>query len=123
MPSSKVDGNDFFAVYAATAEAVARARRGEGPASLELLTCRYYGHVEGDPQRYRAKDEIKGLREKNDCLQRFRNRVTRDRLLSAERLSVIDDEVDKLISSSVKLAQSASLPATETALTDVYNSY
>jgi pyruvate dehydrogenase E1 component alpha subunit len=123
MPAIKVDGNDFFAVYTATSEAVAAARKGHGPASLELLTCRYYGHVEGDPQRYRAKGEVKLLREKNDCLKRFRDRVTLEGALPSERLSAIDDEIESLISSAVALSKAAPRPAAETAFTDVYNSY
>ena len=45
MPGIHVDGMDVFAVYDATAQAVARARAGEGPTLIECETYRYYGHT------------------------------------------------------------------------------
>ncbi|MGL4650843.1 MAG: thiamine pyrophosphate-dependent dehydrogenase E1 component subunit alpha, partial [Caldilineaceae bacterium] len=41
VPGVTVDGNDIEAVYAATAEAVARARRREGPTLIEAKTYRW----------------------------------------------------------------------------------
>ena len=59
IPTEEVDGQDVRAVYAATAQLVARARGGAGPAFLLCNTYRYYGHHVGDIQRayYRAKEE------------------------------------------------------------------
>lgn len=45
MPSVVVDGNDVEAMYRASVEAVARARRGEGPTLIEARTFRWRGHV------------------------------------------------------------------------------
>ena len=58
IPGLTVDGNDVLAVSAATAAAVGRARRGEGPSLLEARTIRWQGHFEGDPQGYRDKSEV-----------------------------------------------------------------
>lgn len=58
MPGEHVDGNDVEAVRAAAFEAVARARRGDGPSLLECATYRWSGHYEGDPERYRSADEV-----------------------------------------------------------------
>jgi TPP-dependent pyruvate/acetoin dehydrogenase alpha subunit len=44
MPGRTVDGQDVLAVYDATQEAVARARRGEGPTLLECKTYRFLPH-------------------------------------------------------------------------------
>lgn len=53
MPGVLVDGNDLFAVYAATAQAVDRARRGAGPTLIETLTYRMGPHnTADDPTRY-----------------------------------------------------------------------
>ena len=64
----RVDGNDVLAVYRVTSEAVARARRGEGPTLIEALTYRLGPHTtaddasryrdEGDVERWRAFDPI-----------------------------------------------------------------
>jgi pyruvate dehydrogenase E1 component alpha subunit len=58
IPGVTVDGQDVEAVYAAAAQAVARARAGEGPTLLECLTYRYFGHSKGDvDRRYRSREE------------------------------------------------------------------
>src|SRR5216683_3238861 len=44
IPAARVDGNDLLAVYEAVGEAVARARRGEGPSCVEAVTYRWGGH-------------------------------------------------------------------------------
>jgi TPP-dependent pyruvate/acetoin dehydrogenase alpha subunit len=52
IPGVEVDGNDVHAVHDATAEAVARARRGEGPTLLEAHTFRVDGHAVHDGAEY-----------------------------------------------------------------------
>jgi len=52
MPGVEVDGTDVLAVYDATAEAVARARGGEGPSLIEAVTMRMHGHAEHDAADY-----------------------------------------------------------------------
>ncbi len=47
IPGVTVDGQDAVAVY----EAVARARRGEGPSLVETKTCRFHDHAFGPPER------------------------------------------------------------------------
>lgn len=58
MPGVRVDGNDVRAMYAATSEAVARARSGDGPTFIEALTYRHKGHSRTDPGTYRPKEEV-----------------------------------------------------------------
>jgi TPP-dependent pyruvate/acetoin dehydrogenase alpha subunit len=56
MPGVKVDGTDALAVHDAVAEAVARARSGEGPSLVEAETMRMHGHAEHDPADYVLKE-------------------------------------------------------------------
>ena len=58
IASEVVDGNDVLAVRSAATSAVERARRGEGPTFLELLTYRHYGHSRSDPGHYRPPEEV-----------------------------------------------------------------
>jgi TPP-dependent pyruvate/acetoin dehydrogenase alpha subunit len=58
MPGVPVDGNDVAAVHGVVAEAVARARAGEGPTLVEALTYRHKGHSRSDPGLYRPKEEV-----------------------------------------------------------------
>jgi pyruvate dehydrogenase E1 component alpha subunit len=60
-----VDGNDLLQVLDAATEAVARARRGEGPTLIESVTYRWKGHSKSDKQAYRTRDEVKEWQEKD----------------------------------------------------------
>lgn len=60
LPALRVDGNDFFAVYAATQWAAERARANLGATVIELFTYRAEGHsTSDDPSRYRSTEEGK----------------------------------------------------------------
>jgi len=63
IPGVRVEKNDAVEVYSAAGEAVARARRGDGPTLIEVQTDRYFGHFQGDAEVYRPKDETKELRQ------------------------------------------------------------
>ncbi len=123
MPAAKVNGDDYFDVYDAMGEAVERARSGHGPSALECTTTRFFGHFEGDPQRYRAKGEIEEHRENRDCLKIFEARVTREGWLAADDLRVIDAEVLALIDEAVAAAQAAPPPPISDLTADVYVNY
>ena len=74
VPSAVVDGNDLWAVHAAAAEAVQRARSGGVPTLLECQTYRHYGHSKSDPGAYRPEGELERWRER-DPLIRARERL------------------------------------------------
>jgi 2-oxoisovalerate dehydrogenase E1 component alpha subunit len=58
LPTLRVDGNDFLAVYAATQWAADRARANLGATLIELFTYRAGQHsTSDDPSRYRPADE------------------------------------------------------------------
>jgi acetoin:2,6-dichlorophenolindophenol oxidoreductase subunit alpha len=122
MPAEKVDGSDFFAVHAAMLRSIEHARQGR-PSAIEATTTRFYGHFEGDPQKYRAGDEVSRHRETMDCLKRFRARVEADGLLPLAELDKIDGEVGGLIESAVSAAKGAALPTEADLTTDVYITY
>jgi TPP-dependent pyruvate/acetoin dehydrogenase alpha subunit len=123
MPGKIVDGHDFFAIYEAFAEALDRARAGEGPTLLEFKLNRYYGHFEGDAQTYRGPDEVKNIRETRDCIEAFRRRVTETKLLDEAQMDAIDGEVIEEIRNALAKAKAAPFPGEADLLTDVYVSY
>jgi len=123
MIARKGDGCDFLATHALMAEIVEYCRSGKGPAAVELDTERFYGHFEGDPQRYRGPGEIARIRETRDCLKIFREQVTAKRWLKGSDLDRIDAEVDTLIEDAVTEARAAPPPRGEDVLVDVYASY
>ena len=122
MPGVIVDGFDFFAVYEAASEAIARARQGGGPTLVEMKFTRYFGHFEGDQQTYRA-DEVEHARAELDCLARFAARVTETGELAQADLDAIDAEIGAEIDKAVDDAKAAPLPTEADLLTDVYVRY
>jgi pyruvate dehydrogenase E1 component alpha subunit len=123
MPAEVCDGADFFSVYEAMGRAVERARAGGGPTTIEPKITRFFGHFEGDPMLYRAKDEVARQRESMDCLKNFRARVTAEGWLADADLDRIDAQVLELIDRSVASARTAAPPTAADLLTDVYVSY
>jgi len=122
MPGVVVDGQDVFAVYEATAEAIRRAKAGEGPTLLEMKTYRYYGHFEGDQITYRSREEEEE-RKQRDCLKRFRATVTERGLLSDAELDAADARAKEQLQAAVEFAAQSPLPDPAEVFTDVYVSY
>ncbi len=123
IPAVRIDGTDFFAVYEAAGEAIARARSGGGPSLLHIMVPRYYGHFSGDADTYRTREEKEALRRERDCLKTFRGRVLEARHLEEGQLSGIDREIEKVVDDAVKSARAAPRPEPKDVARDVYVSY
>lgn len=123
MKAWRANGCDFFDSYAAFRELLEYVRAGNGPAAIELDTERFYGHFEGDPQRYRGKGELDRIRIERDCLAAFRKSVTEASLLNDADLDAIEADVGALINEAVAEARAAADPDPATVADDVYVSY
>ncbi len=70
----QVDGNDVFAVYAATRYAVEKAHTGKGPTLIEAITYRISDHTTADDaSKYRKPEEVEfwKARDPIDRLRKF----------------------------------------------------
>ncbi len=84
IPGEQVDGNDVIAVRQAAAEAIARARRGDGPSLIDAQTYRLGDHTTADDaRRYRSDDEVKA-QWKSEPLARLRNYLAAKGFLTKE---------------------------------------
>jgi pyruvate dehydrogenase E1 component subunit alpha len=93
FPGIQVDGNDVLAVYAASREAVERARAGDGPTLIECVTYRLSMHTTADdPTKYRAEEEVKAW-ERKDPLARFGAYLQKRNLLEEGLDEAIDAEI------------------------------
>ena len=119
IPGIVVDGMDVMAVYEAAGEAVARARRGEGPSLIEAKTYRFRGHFEGDSGTYRPKEEIEEWL-KRDPLKSFKEKLLEMKLLTEKKADEIDQEMLAEIDQAVKFAQESPFPEPEETLENVY---
>ena len=104
----------------AMAEAIERARSGEGPTILELKTYRKYGHSRNDACGYRPKEEEKEWLEDRDPIKTFRARLLEEGVATEEEIEKIEEEVDAAIDDSVEFAKNSPLPSLESALEDIY---
>lgn len=119
MPGVTVDGNDFFAVYAAVKTAVARARAGDGPTLIEAVTYRWRGHSKSDRQRYRTRDEVKEWQAR-DPIARLEHQLLAAGLCGNEELAAIAAAAGQTIEESVAFAEAAADPDPATILDGVY---
>jgi pyruvate dehydrogenase E1 component alpha subunit len=93
VPGIQVDGNDVLAVYAASREAVDRARSGGGPTMIECVTYRLGVHTTADdPTKYRSQEEVAAW-ERKDPLTRFAAYLKKKRLLEPGLEEAIDAEI------------------------------
>ena len=119
MEGKRVNGMDILDVYAATADALAAIRDGQGPQFLDVNTYRYEGHSMGDPLRYRTKDEVEKWRE-DDPIGILERYLTQEFAADRRQLDQIDYSVDEEIEEAVKFAEESPLPALETLFDNIY---
>jgi pyruvate dehydrogenase E1 component alpha subunit len=119
MPGVRVDGNDPEAMYSAFAEAVARARAGEGPTLLECMTFRFFGHNFGDDDSY-IPPEQKAAALEADPVPRFRARLIADRIASEDELAAFEADVEGQIDEALEFALASPWPTPDDLRFDVF---
>jgi pyruvate dehydrogenase E1 component alpha subunit len=121
FPGVIVDGMDVVAVYEAATEAVARARRGDGPSLIEAKTYRFYNHhgIQNLGLKYRSDEEVAKWKER-DPIFTFEDRMI-------ETTSATRDEIDRVwaelradIDEAIEFAESSPFPEADQLLVDVY---
>lgn len=118
MPGVHVAGNDPDAVYAAAGDAIARARRGDGPTLIEIETVRLEGHFMGDAEGYRPKDERESLRAR-DPIPAYRARLAADGVDEAA-LAAAEARARAAVATAFAAARGAEYPPPEDAFRCVY---
>ncbi len=109
----QVDGNDLFAVFAATKEAVNKARSGGGPTLIEGVTYRFGPHTTADdPTKYRTEEEIEPWKPL-DPLVRLRYYLKRKGLWDEGVEKKLTEEAQKEIDQAVKEAEAVQTPPVE----------
>jgi pyruvate dehydrogenase E1 component alpha subunit len=103
MPGLHVDGNDPLAVYAAAAEAIARARGGDGPTLIEAVTFRFNGHLIGDAGEYIPKDEYAAALAA-DPYPKYRQWLIDHQHSTASDLAALEAQVQAEVDAAVKFA-------------------
>src|SRR5687768_739702 len=118
IESVQVDGNDLELMYDTVEEAAAKARAGGGPIYIEALTYRLWGHMMGDPEVYRTKEEVAQARE-NEPIVRLGSRL-RELGCSEADVARFDREAEGIIVDALRFAEASPVPEPADAFTDVF---
>ena len=108
-----VDGTDPVRVMDAVAEAVARARNGEGPSLIEARCRRLWGHYNADVEHYRSKEDRLAAREA-DPVVALRRRLLESGADKSE-LVMLEDEVEVALDTATSRVRADPTPDGATA--------
>ena len=116
MARDRFEGQDVLEVKKRIGAAVERARAGEGPTLIEIITYRFRGHSMSDPGKYRTAEEVEERKRMGDPV-----RLARDKLIEAgmkeEELAAVEAEVEREVQDAIKFADE-SAPASLQSMND-----
>jgi len=120
MYAEEVDGMDVMAVREAVCRVAERARKGEGPSFLNVVTFRYRGHSMADPDVQRDKAEIARWKER-DPITRFATEVLLKRnFVTAQELEDIQKSVEREVEDAIEFADRSPEPPLESLYRYIY---
>lgn len=109
MPGKIIDGQDVLAVHAAAAEAVQRARGGDGPTLLECKTYRFTGHAGAGKGQHNNPEELKTWLER-DPIALFEKKLRDDGLMTAADQDALKRQVLAEVDEAVAFAKKSDFP-------------
>ncbi|MGQ0639638.1 MAG: thiamine pyrophosphate-dependent dehydrogenase E1 component subunit alpha [Gemmatimonadaceae bacterium] len=116
VTSEVLDGNDVCAVVAAARRAAERARDGDGPTMLELVTYRWRGHVgpsEDIDVGVRRSEDLPAWK-KRDPIQRLRDAMVVAGMMTETEADGADQQVTHRVREAVERARTAPYPESDT---------
>jgi len=117
----RADGNDVFAVYDAVDRAAQKARRGDGPTFVELLTYRVSAHSSSDdPSRYRDEKVTEVWRHQRDPLRRAELWLQKKGWLATGEREAWAETIETDVRDAIARAEAAGQPALGTIVEDVF---
>lgn len=113
IPGVQVDGNDIFAMYAVTKEAVDRARSGEGPTLIEAYTYRMGAHTTSDdPTVYRENIEVEAWKDR-DPIDRLYKYMMAKGIWDVERDEAYTEDREKFVKETFEKVEKSGLVSLE----------
>ena len=119
IPGVIADGMDVLDVKRVVSEAVARARKGEGPTLVECKTYRFYGHSRSDARVYRTREEERKWRAR-DPIVNFRKKLIEEGILTEEQARKLEEDVVREVEEAEKFALSSPYPKVDTLYDGLY---
>ena len=119
LHAEMVTSNSPLEVYESMRVAIDRARAGEGPSLIELMTDRQSGAFEGDTQRYRPDGEVGTLIER-DALTAFERGLLADGILTSVEAGAVRAAADAEFADALAFARSSPQPGLQEAFENIY---
>jgi acetoin:2,6-dichlorophenolindophenol oxidoreductase subunit alpha len=119
IPGIVTDGNDVLGVREVTAEAVARARAGDGPTLIEAKSYRVTPHSAATKTDLRPVEELDAWRARDPILA-FSRHLAEKHAVEPTRLEQIEEQARLGVEEAVEFALASPRPEPEAALEDVY---
>lgn len=119
FPGITIDGNDLFAVIAATKKAIKRARNNEGPTLIEAKTYRFKGHSRSDEELYRRKSEVEKFKER-DPIHLFESKLIENTTITRSNLDNIKAKIRIKVKEATEFSINSEEPAIDELFTDLY---
>ena len=120
MPGITIDGNNILEVINATADAVERARKGEGPTLIEAKTYRWKGHSKSDAKKYRTREEEDDWRTNRDPIAIAKAMFIQAGVMTEADAEALTQNAVKAIDDAVAFAEAGVRPGPEELMTDIY---
>ncbi|CAL5383225.1 unnamed protein product [Camellia sinensis] len=122
MPGVHVDGMDVLKVRQVAKEAIARARRGEGPTLVECETYRFRGHSLADPDELRDPEYYteKARFAERDPIAALKKYMIDNNLASEAELKAIEKKIDEVVEEAVEFADESPPPPRSQLLENVF---
>jgi TPP-dependent pyruvate/acetoin dehydrogenase alpha subunit len=119
FPGVVTDGNDVLGVRMVTAEAVARARAGDGPTLIEAKSYRVTPHSAATKTDLRPPEELDAWRARDPIL-RFSRALVEEHGVEPVRLEQLEEQARRDVEEAVEFALASPRPEAAAALEDVY---
>ena len=110
MPGVRVDGGDVLEVYRAAADAVERARAGEGPTLIESVSLRWRGHAGHDPAKYVPKELLDEYVAQHDPVKNFEAWMLAEGLVSSDDVQELHARIEKEFEEAHEYALASPFP-------------
>jgi pyruvate dehydrogenase E1 component alpha subunit len=120
IPSIRVDGNDFFAVHEAVADAKKHGIEGKGPVLIEAMTYRLGAHsTADDPTLYRTEAEIEQWKPR--CpIRRLRLYLEKQNFWDAKKEDELTEAITQEITQAIAVAKETAQPPLKSLVENVY---
>jgi pyruvate dehydrogenase E1 component alpha subunit len=124
IPHKLLDGNDVVKVFQNSKDLIDNLRNGDGPAILELITYRWYGHVDWrediDVGVARSLEDIKNWKAR-DPIYRLSQSMIHSKIWTKEEENELCNKIDKEIQIAWDKAMSDPYPSEDSILKFVYS--